>query len=59
MAVEPASGATRTFETVGAQIDFNFTLALRLPMVLSIGAASGFEEGRHRGNEVMVSLKVL
>ena len=59
MEVEPASGARRTYETIGAQIDFNFTLALRLPMVLSIGAASGYEEGRHRGNELMVSLKVL
>jgi hypothetical protein len=59
MAVEPASGSGRTVETIGAQIDFNFTVALRLPMVFSVGAASGFEEGHHRGDEVMISLKVL
>lgn len=59
MAMKPATGAARTFETVGAQIDFNFTVALRLPMVFSVGAASGFDKGRHRGDEVMISLKVL
>jgi hypothetical protein len=59
MVMDPADGGARTFETVGAQIDFNFTVALRLPMVFSIGAASGFDKGRHRGDEVMISLKVL
>jgi len=59
MAMDPASGSARTFETVGAQVDFNFTVALRLPMVFSVGAASGFDKGRHRGDEVMISLKVL
>lgn len=59
MAMDPATGSARTFETVGAQVDFNFTVALRLPMVFSVGAASGFDKGRHRGDEVMISLKVL
>ena len=59
MAVDPAQGSTRTFETLGAQIDFNFTVALRLPMVLSVGAATGFEKDRRRGDEVLISLKVL
>ena len=59
MVMDPATGGARTFETVGAQIDFNFTVALRLPMVFSVGAASGFDKGRHRGDEVMISLKVL
>jgi hypothetical protein len=59
LAIDPGSRASRTFQNVGAQLDFNFTLALRLPMVLSIGAAAGFEDGHHRGNETMISLKVL
>jgi hypothetical protein len=59
LAIEPATGSARTLETVGAQVDFNFTVALRLPMVFSVGAASGFDKGRHRGDEVMISLKVL
>jgi hypothetical protein len=59
MAVDPAQGSASTFETLGAQVDFNFTVALRLPMVLSVGAATGFEKDRHRGDEVMISLKVL
>ena len=50
---------SRTLETLGGQLDFNFTVALRLPMVLSVGAASGFEHARHRSNEAMISLKVL
>ncbi|MGH6908616.1 MAG: hypothetical protein ACREEG_00385, partial [Phenylobacterium sp.] len=59
MAMDPANGAARTFETVGGQVDFNFTVALRLPMVFSVGVASGFDKGRHRSDEVMISLKVL
>nr|MEA2798333.1 hypothetical protein [Phenylobacterium sp.] len=59
LALDPDRRDRRTLETVGGQLDFNFTFALRLPMVLSVGAASGFEDGRHRGNEVMVSLKIL
>ena len=57
--VDPGGRDRRTLETVGGQLDFNFTFALRLPMVLSVGAASGFENGRHRGNEAMISLKIL
>ncbi|HEY2356588.1 MAG TPA: hypothetical protein VGH86_04000 [Phenylobacterium sp.] len=59
LALDPGTGGTRTLETVGGQLDFNFTVALRLPMVLSFGAAAGFEDGRHKGNEAMVSLKIL
>ncbi len=57
--IDPDTRISRTLENAGAQIDFNFTFALRLPMVLSFGAASGFEHGRHRSNEAMVSLKIL
>jgi hypothetical protein len=59
LALDPGQANNRTLETLGAQLDFNFTVALRLPMVLSFGAAAGFEDGRHRSDEVMVSLKVL
>jgi hypothetical protein len=59
LGIEPGKRDSRTLETVGGQLDFNFTVALRLPMVLSIGAATGFEDGRRRGNEVLVSLKIL
>ena len=59
LAVDPGRRDARTLETVGGQLDFNFTFALRLPMVLSVGAASGFEDGRHRGDEAMISLKIL
>jgi len=59
LGLDPGKSGGRTLETVGGQLDFNFTVALRLPMVLSIGAAAGFEDGRHRGNEAMISLKIL
>jgi hypothetical protein len=59
LAVQPGFGPSRTFETVGAQVDWNFTLALRLPMVFSVGYALGFEEGRRQHSEVMASLKIL
>jgi len=59
LGLDPGRSGGRTLETVGGQLDFNFTVALRLPMVLSIGAAAGFEDGRHRGNEAMISLKIL
>ncbi len=59
LGVNPWEHDRRTLETVGGQFDFNFTVALRLPMVLSIGAASGFEDGRHRRDEVMISMKIL
>jgi hypothetical protein len=59
LAIEPGGRGARTLQTLGGQLDFNFTFALRLPMVLSFGAAAGFEDGRRRGDEVMVSLKIL
>jgi hypothetical protein len=59
LGIDPGKRGGRTLETVGGQLDFNFTAALRLPMVLSIGAATGFEDGRRRGDEAMISLKIL
>jgi hypothetical protein len=56
---EPGIGPSRTLETLGVQIDWNFTAALRLPMVLSIGYAEGFEDGDRRGGETLLSLKIM
>ena len=55
----PAVGPARTLGDIGAQADWNFTVALRLPMVLSIGYAAGLESGHPEHNEVMLSLKIL
>jgi hypothetical protein len=59
MFVDPPTGPVRTLETVGGQIDFNFTVSLRLPMVLSVGYAAGLESGQKTGSEAMISLKIL
>ena len=59
LAADRASGGSQTYQTVGAQIDFNFTVALRLPMTFSIGAASGFRDGHYRRTELLASLKIL
>jgi hypothetical protein len=56
---EPRTGDARSLQTVGAQIDFNFTAAHRLPMVLSFGYAEGFEDGERQGGEVLFSLKIM
>jgi len=44
---------------VGGQLDWNFTVALRLPMVLSFGYAAGLESRERLRDELMVSLKIL
>ena len=52
--------ATRTaIMNVGAQLDFNFNVALRLPMVFSIGAAGGWADGDYRKTELLASLKIM
>jgi hypothetical protein len=56
---KPSIGARRTLETAGVQIDWNFTAALRLPMVFSMGYAEGFEDGDRRGSETLLSLKIM
>jgi hypothetical protein len=57
--VEPRSGDRRSLQTLGFQTDWNFTVAHRLPMTLSLGYAEGFEEGESQGSEVLVSLKIM
>ena len=38
MATRAPDGSNHHYYNVGAQLDLNFTVALRLPMVLSVGA---------------------
>jgi hypothetical protein len=59
MAAQTPEGDNRNYANVGAQFDLNFTLAMRLPMVLSFGAAAGFEDGHHRKTEWLASLKIM
>lgn len=56
---EPRMGDGRSLQTVGIQTDWNFTVAHRLPMVLSLGYAEGFEDGERQGGEVLISLKIM
>ena len=50
---------SRTYYSIGAQLDFEFTILSRMDMMLSIGYAAGYDEGRFESDDVMVSLKVL
>ena len=50
---------SRTLGDVGGQLDWNFTVALRLPMTLSLGYAAGLEAHERAHNELMLSLKIL
>ena len=59
MAAENPDGSNHRYADVGGQLDFNFTIALRLPMVLSFGAAAGFEDSHYRKTELMASLKIM
>ena len=59
MYADPGNEGHKTLENVGFQLDWNFTIAVRLPMTLSIGDAVGFDDGRAHQNEIMVSLKIL
>jgi len=59
MAAASADGRSHHYFDVGAQLDLNFTVALRLPMVLSVGAAGGWADGDYRKTELLASLKIL
>ncbi len=53
-------GGVTTLENIGLQLDLNFTIALRLPMTLSVGYAHGFGHGAVPGREeILASLKIL
>jgi hypothetical protein len=59
MATEGQDGDAHHYYDIGTQLDFAFTVALRLPMVFSVGAASGWADGHHRKNEWLASLKIM
>ncbi|HET9810812.1 MAG TPA: hypothetical protein VFP53_03840 [Sphingomicrobium sp.] len=59
MAAKTPDGDSRRYMDIGAQFDLNFTVMLRLPMVLSFGAAAGFEDGHYRQTEWLASLKIM
>jgi len=47
------------YQSLGAQADLRFSVLHRYDMTLSVGYAVGFQGGRRKGDEVMVSLKIL
>jgi hypothetical protein len=59
MATEAPDGSNHHYYNVGAQLDLNFTVALRLPMVFSVGAAGGWRDGHYRKTEWLASLKIM
>jgi hypothetical protein len=54
-----ASGRRTTQSSVGAQADLHFSVLHWSEATLSIGYAFGFESTRRKGNEFMISLKIL
>jgi len=59
MAAQNQDGSNHRYADVGGQLDLSFTVALRLPMVLSFGAAAGLDNGHYRKTELMASLKIM
>ena len=59
MATQAPDGSGHRYYDLGAQLDLNFTVALRLPMVLSIGTAAGWADGHYRRTEWLASLKIM
>ena len=59
MATEAPDGGSHHYFDAGAQLDLNFTVALRLPMVFSVGAAKGFVDGHDHKTEWLASLKIM
>jgi hypothetical protein len=59
MATDEPDRTSHHYADVGAQLDLNFTVALRLPMVFSVGAAGGWRDGHYRKTEWLASLKIM
>ena len=59
MLTHNAAGENHDYMTVGGQVDFAFTVALRLPMIFSVGAAEGFVDGNSEKTEFLASLKIM
>jgi hypothetical protein len=56
---EDQTGESHHYYDLGAQLDLNFTVALRLPMIFSVGAAAGWADGDYRKTELLASLKIM
>ena len=54
-----AEDENHDYLTAGGQLDLAFTVALRLPMVFSVGAAHGFTDGHSEKTEFLASLKIM
>jgi hypothetical protein len=59
MATQAPDLSNHHYYDLGAQLDLNFTIALRLPMVFSVGAAGGWQDGHYRKTELLASLKIM
>ena len=59
MATGDSAGGNHRYFNLGTQLDLNFTIALRLPMVISFGAAAGWADGEYRKTEFLASLKIM
>jgi hypothetical protein len=59
MATKSPEGDGHHYLDAGAQLDLNFTVAMRLPMIFSIGVAAGWEDGHYRKTEWLASLKIM
>jgi hypothetical protein len=59
MLTHDAAGKNHDYMTVGGQVDFAFTAALRLPMIFSVGVAEGFADGHREKTEFLASLKIM
>jgi hypothetical protein len=59
MATEAPDLSNHRYYDLGAQLDLSFTVALRLPMVFSVGAAGGWVNGHYRKTEWLASLKIM
>jgi hypothetical protein len=57
---DPGNDSRRTdYTSAGGQVDLNFIVLHRYDMTLSAGYAVGYQDGRHQGNEWMISLKIM
>jgi hypothetical protein len=59
MATDEPDRTSHHYADLGAQLDLSFTVALRLPMVFSVGAAGGWRDGHYRKTEWLASLKIM
>ena len=58
-AVQAPDGSSHRYFDAGGQLDLNFNVAHRLPMVFSVGGAAGWADGDYRKTEILASLKIM